>query len=43
MKGRKSGGVKELVSEWICEFASGKVRGNRSAKIDYGMNKCVFE
>jgi len=43
MKGRDSGGVKELVKEWICDFVSGKVRVNKSAKIDYGMKKCVFE
>ena len=39
MKGRESGGVKELVSEWICEFVSGKIRLNKSAKIHYRMNK----
>jgi hypothetical protein len=25
MKGRESGGVKELVNEWICDFVSGKL------------------
>jgi len=43
MNGRESGGVKELVCEWICEFVSGKVRVNKSSKIHCGMNECVFE
>jgi hypothetical protein len=43
MKGRESGGVKEFVSEWICEFVTGNVRVNKTAKIHYRMNKCVFE
>jgi hypothetical protein len=43
MKGRESGGVKELVSEWICESVRGNLRVNKSAKMHYGMNKCVFE
>jgi hypothetical protein len=43
MKGGESGKVNELMSEWICEFVSRKVRVNKSEKIHYGMNKGVFE
>jgi len=43
MNGGESAGVKELVSEWICEFVSGKLRVNKSVIMHCGMNECVFE